>query len=141
MKYLQIFVFIFMSQLLVAQKQIVGIWKNLDDEDGKEKSHIEIYEKDGKLKAKVIKLLPAATMKTCSECKGALKNKPIEGMEIVWGLKKYTEKEYSDGEILNPKTGKIYSCSILLESQDKLKVRGFLGFSMIGKTQYWYRVK
>jgi uncharacterized protein (DUF2147 family) len=141
MKYLQIFSFVLITQLAMGQKQIVGIWKNLDDEDGKEKSHIEIYEKDGKLKAKVIKLLPNATMKICSECKGALKNKPIEGMEIVWGLKKYTEKEYSDGEILNPKNGKIYSCNILLETPDKLKVRGFLGFSMIGKTQYWYRVK
>ncbi len=128
-------------QSLFGQNQILGIWKSVDDEDGKEKSHIEIYESNGKLKAKIIKLLPGAESTICSKCAGANKNKPIEGMEIMWDLSKVNEKEYGNGEILNPKNGKIYSCNITLESPIKLKIRGFLGFSFIGKTQYWYRVK
>jgi uncharacterized protein (DUF2147 family) len=141
MKNLFLLLALLITQSAFAQKNFVGIWKNVDDEDGKDKSHIQIYEVNGILKAKVIKLLPAATLKTCDQCKGANKNKPIEGMEILSGLKKVNEKEYTDGTILNPKNGKIYDCTISLETQDKLKVRGYVGLSLIGKTQYWYRVK
>lgn len=142
MKYHFILSFLlFCSFSSVAQQKIIGIWKNIDDEDGVEKSHIEIYEQKGKLFAKVIKLLPAATVKVCNKCKGENKDKPIEGMLILWDLKKKNETEYEDGQILNPKNGKIYDCFISLESPDKLKVRGYLGMSLLGKTQYWYRLK
>lgn len=125
----------------VAQHSIVGLWKNLDDEDGKEKSHIRVYEEKGFLKAKVIKLLPAATLKVCTKCAGPQKDKPIEGMEIMWGLKRKNDVEYEGGKILNPKNGKIYSCKINLEKDNRLKVHGYLGFSFIGKSQYWLRVQ
>ncbi len=123
-----------------AQHKIVGMWKNIDDEDGKEKSHIEIYEKNGKLYAKVVKLLANATVRVCEKCTGTNKNKPIEGMEILWDLKKASDKEYEEGKILNPKNGKVYDCFISLIEPNKLKVRGYMGVSMCGKTQYWYRV-
>lgn len=125
----------------MSQGKIVGLWKNVDDEDGKDKSHIQITEENGKLVATVVKLLPAATLKTCTSCKGNNKNKPIEGMKILWDLKKVSDTEYEGGQILNPKNGKIYDCFISLESADKLKVRGYVGISLVGKTQYWYRVK
>ena len=133
--------FVLIAVNMFSQTTIIGIWKNVDDEDGKEKSHINIYEEGGMLRAKVIKLLPAATLKVCSKCKGDKANKPIEGMEIIWGLKKESPSKYSGGEILNPKTGKIYSCTVTLVEPDKINVLGFLGLSFIGKTQSWYRVK
>ncbi|MFM2393554.1 MAG: hypothetical protein RLZZ546_1536 [Bacteroidota bacterium] len=131
----------FFVTICSGQGKIVGLWKNVDDEDGKDKSHIQISEENGKLVATVVKLLPAATLKVCSSCKGSNKNKPIEGMRILWDLKKVTDTEYDGGQILNPKTGKIYDCFITLETADKLKVRGYMGISLVGKTQYWYRVK
>lgn len=130
---------IFMSLISIAQSP-VGIWKNLDDEDGKEKSHIEIYEQNGKLRGKVIKLLPAATITKCDACTGANKGKSLVGMDILWDLVK-TGKVWDNGEILDPKKGKIYSCKIELEGKDKLKVRGYVGVSMFGRTQTWYKVK
>lgn len=130
---------IFMSLISIAQSP-VGIWKNLDDEDGKEKSHIEIYEQNGKLRGKVIKLLPAATITKCDACTGANKGKSLVGMDILWDLVK-TGKVWDKGEILDPKKGKIYSCKIELEGKDKLKVRGYVGVSMFGRTQTWYKVK
>lgn len=136
--------FIFFILLLVVQQSFgqspVGIWKNIDDEDGKEKSHIEIYEKNGKLYGKVIKLLQAATITKCNECKGERKGKPLIGMDILWGITKSANK-WDNGEILDPKSGKIYSCKLELDGNDKLKVRGYLGFAMIGRTQTWYKVK
>lgn len=124
----------------MGQQKITGMWKNIDDEDGKEKSHIQIYEKNGKLHAKVVKLLANATVRICEKCTGTNKNKPIEGMEILWDLKKVSDKEYENGKILNPKNGKEYDCFISLVEPNKLKVRGYMGVSMFGKTQYWYRV-
>ncbi|MEZ4910715.1 MAG: DUF2147 domain-containing protein [Saprospiraceae bacterium] len=119
---------------------LIGIWKNLDDSDGKEKSHIQIYEKDGKFRAKVIKLLPGATITKCTACTGINKDKDIVGMDIVWDMKK-KGSEYDSGTILDPKSGKEYSCLMKLEGTDKLKVRGYLGMAVLGRTQYWYRVK
>ena len=133
--------FLITAMASYGQSKMVGTWYTVSDEDGKPKSHVEIYEVNGKLEGKVVKLLPAATLTHCNECEGDLKDKPIEGMKILWGLEKDSETLYEDGEILDPKSGKIYSCFIELESADKLKVRGYLGISLLGRTQYWYKVK
>lgn len=117
----------------------VGVWKNVDDTDGKEKSHIQIYESNGKLRAKVIKLLPGATVTKCDNCKGANKGKSIVGMDILWGMEKVADGEYDDGEILDPKTGKIYDCSFEVKGKE-LHVRGYMGISLLGRTQIWYKV-
>lgn len=120
----------------------VGTWKTIDDESGKAKSHIKIYEKGGKLYGKVVKLLtPGRENAVCTECKGDKKNKPIVGMVVLSGVEKDGKNKWDDGEILDPKKGKVYDVSLELISAEKLKVRGYLGFSMLGRTQYWYRVK
>lgn len=129
----------FLAQIGQAQSPI-GIWKNIDDEDGKEKSHIEIYEKNGKLYGKVIKLLSSATITYCKACNGERKDKNLVGMDILWDMTK-SGNSWDKGEIIDPKSGKIYSCKIELDGKDKLKVRGYLGFSLIGRTQTWYKVK
>ena len=59
--------------------------------------------------------------------------------KIIKGLQK-NENEYSDGAILAPNSGNLYQCYITLIHQDKLKVRGYIGISLFGRTQYWERV-
>ncbi len=108
--------------------------------DGKEKSIVEIYEKDGKLYGKIIELLPAATYTTCANCNGELKNKPLKGMIIIKNLTR-TAYGGEDGVVLDPTNGRTYGCYIQLISDDKLKLRGYVGTPALGKTQYWYRVK
>ena len=134
-----LFTFTTLSSILFAQNPI-GIWKNLDDTDGKEKSHIEIYESNGKLRGKVVKLLPAATITRCDKCEGANKGKSLVGMDILWDLKK-SGNAWDGGEILDPKSGDVYSCKIEADGPSKLNVRGFLGLALFGRTQVWYRVK
>ena len=131
--------YLLLSFFIYAQSPI-GIWKNLDDEDGREKSHIEIYEQNGTLRGKVIKLLPAATITKCDKCTGTNKGKSLVGMDILWDLKK-SGSVWEGGEILDPKKGKVYDCKIELDGKDKLKVRGFVGVSMFGRTQIWYKVE
>jgi uncharacterized protein (DUF2147 family) len=119
----------------------VGTWQNIDDETGKPKAHIEIYEMNGVLYGKIVKLInPDEPNPKCTKCPGEFKDKPVEGLQIMWGLKK-DGNEYTGGKILDPKSGNIYSCKIELLGPDKLKVRGFLGVSLLGRTQYWYRLK
>lgn len=133
---------VFFAMIFTAQSQsVIGKWKTIDDETGKPKSVVEIYEKSGKIYGKVIEIFEADKRnRVCEECKGDDKNKPILGITVIKGLRK-DGKEYNDGQILDPKNGKLYKCFITLEGNDKLKVRGYIGFSLIGRTQYWTRVK
>ena len=84
------------------------------------------------------RILIALSIITFSSCKENSKQEESQNLPSIASV---FDDYYEDGEILDPATGKVYSCWIQLESADKLKVRGFLGFSMLGRTQYWYRVK
>jgi uncharacterized protein (DUF2147 family) len=133
---------LFFTTIFYAQNQsVLGKWKTIDDETGKAKSIVEIYEKSGKIYGKVVEILEVEHKNNvCSECSGSDKNKPILGMIIIKGLTK-EGSEYTNGKILDPKNGKTYKCFVTLEAKDKLKVRGFIGISLFGRTQYWYRAK
>jgi len=121
-------------------QSIFGKWKTIDDETGNEKSIVEIYQKDGKAYAKIIQLLEKGKEdKVCDKCKGSNKNKPIKGMVIINGLSK-DDDEWNGAKILDPKTGKEYKCYITLDTPNKLKVRGYIGFALIGRTQYWHKI-
>jgi len=122
-------------------QSIVGKWKTTDDKTGEDKSIIEIYEKDGKIYGKVIEILnPDRKNAKCTECKGADKGKPINGITVIKGLSKDGDS-WSDGKILDPNNGKLYKCTIKLNGKDKLDVRGYVGVSLLGRTQTWTRVE
>ena len=132
--------FFMLTSLMYAQSPI-GTWKTIDDETKQAKSYVEIFEKDGKLYGKVTKILTKGKENAkCTDCSGALKNKPILGMQILSGLKK-EGKEWNGGKILDPNSGKEYKAKMSLNGNDKLDVRGFIGISLVGRTQTWQRVK
>ncbi len=115
---------------------IVGTWKTIDDETGKPRSLVQIYEQNGKIYGKVIKLFREPNEEAnplCDECKGAKKDKPVLGMVIIEGLKK-VGSEWKDGTILDPEKGSVYDCKIWLDGKN-LKVRGYIAF--LFRTQTW----
>lgn len=135
------FLFIAVAGIMSVSAQVTGRWKTIDDETGQAKSIVEIYEQNGKIYGKVVEILnPAKKESKCDKCSGADKGKPINGLVIIKGLTKDGD-EYTDGDILDPQKGKLYSCTIKLDGKDKLSVRGYVGFSMLGRSQTWYRVK
>lgn len=142
MKKILIVVLLFISCVFYSQnKSVLGKWKTIDDETGKAKSIVEIYEKSGKIYGKVIEILDTVHKNNlCKECSGEDANKPILGIIVIKGLTR-DGKEYNSGKILDPKNGKLYQCFITLVGNDKLKVRGYIGISLLGRTQYWQRVK
>jgi len=66
------------------------------------------------------------------------RNEPEMGLLILKGFKKDGDNEYNDGTIYDPKNGKTYSCKIT-RNGDELNVRGFIGFSLIGRSETWTR--
>ncbi|MBX2828358.1 MAG: DUF2147 domain-containing protein [Flavobacteriaceae bacterium] len=137
---LALLVSLFVSITLMGQ-EVIGKWKTIDDVSGEAKSVLEIYEEDGKVYGKVVEIIKEDRQDAvCDQCKGDDKDQPIMGMTIIRGLEKDGD-EYNGGRILDPENGKLYKCYITLEDPDTLKVRGYIGISLLGRTQYWYRVK
>lgn len=143
MKTVLIFAILFTCLLSFGQTSPVGRWKTIDDETKEAKSIIEIFEKDGLLHGKIEKLFRKPNEDQnpkCDKCSGAQKDQLIIGMQILNSLRKDSETKWVGGEILDPNNGKTYSCKVtLIEDGKKLEVRGFIGFSLLGRTQVWDR--
>lgn len=134
-----VFAFLLMVSLANAQN-IVGKWKTIDDETGKPKSVVEIYQKGNEYFGRVIKLFrePSEPQDpVCDKCSDDRKGKKVLGMEVVRNLKK-KGNEYADGTIMDPKKGQVYDCKIWLEG-NTLKVRGYVLF--LYRTQTWHPYK
>jgi uncharacterized protein (DUF2147 family) len=138
-KKLLVMLILLITQICFSQS-VVGKWKTVDDETGKDNGIVEIYEKDGKIYGRVIDILKTENrFKKCKFCPGSDKDKPIMGLTFIKGLTK-DGNEYNGGKILDPKKGKLYNCYMNLIGNDTLKVRGYIGISLFGRTQYWHRV-
>ena len=122
----------------------VGIWETVDDKTNKAKSHVQIWDHKGTLYGKIKILIdPDEPNPLCDKCPGKRHNKPVIGMIMMWGLKKDKKSDWwNDGEILDPDNGKIYRCKLKVTNGGKnLDVRGYLGISLLGRTQTWNRKK
>ncbi|WP_313114650.1 DUF2147 domain-containing protein [Aequorivita sediminis] len=129
-----------MTVFAASAQDVTGKWKTIDDETGEAKSIVEIYKQNGKVYGKIVEILnPAKKNAVCDKCPGADKGKPIEGLVILKGLQKDGD-EYNDGTIMDPLNGKVYKSYIKLNGANKLDVRGYVGFSLLGRTQTWSRV-
>lgn len=119
----------------------VGLWKTIDDETGKPRSLVRITEVNGELQATVEKGLKKDDTgeAICDKCTDHRKDQKIIGMVIASGLKKDGDV-YRGGKILDPTKGKEYKCKMTLsEDGQTLEVRGYIGFSLLGRSQTWLR--
>lgn len=137
-----VFALVLLSAAASAQLSVIGKWKTIDDNTGKERSVVEIFEKGSKVHGKVIKLYrekgedPDPVCDECDEDDDRYKKKII-GMEIIRDMLK-VGAELAEGTIMDPDNGKIYRCKIWVEGNE-LKVRGYLG--PFYRTQTWLPVK
>jgi len=146
-------------------KSPVGYWLQYSD-NGKGQSIIEVYQgKDGKLAGKII--VPFINIVddkvevpdvSCKNCGSGDENgykydytkmpaNQVQGLKIMWNFSKDDDGSdsegptYDDGSILDPSSGKVYSCKMYTtDNGKKLNVRGYIGFSLFGRTQTWYRI-
>jgi uncharacterized protein (DUF2147 family) len=139
MKLILSIVVFFIFQVSFSQT-IFGKWKTVDDETGMENGIVEIYEKAGKVYGRITEILEKEKKHfKCEMCEGEDKNKPVLGLVIIKGLKKKGDF-YEGGKVTDPKNGKSYHCKMTLEGKDKLIVRGYIGISLFGRSQTWFRI-
>ena len=124
-----------------AEMTPVGTWTTIDDATGKPKSIVQITESNGTLEGKVLEVLQSeqGAHPICKECDGERKDKPVEGMVIIWGVSKDGDV-WDGGKILDPKNGKTYKVKLTpMEGGNKLDVHGYIGFALLGRSQVWER--
>ena len=120
----------------------VGLWRTIDDKTGKENGAVRIFESGGALYGRIERITdPARATLSCMKCSDDRKDKPLIGLDIMRGLKRDGET-WTGGTILDPETGGIYKSSLRLDDAgQKLVVRGYIGVSLIGRSQTWIRAQ
>ena len=118
----------------------IGLWKTIDDKTGSARAIVRIYEQNGKLFGRIERsFTPGAENRVCDMCTDERKHQPIIGLIIIRNIQS-KDGEYAGGDILDPDTGTIYRCKFRL-AQDgaRLIVRGYIGISLLGRSQTWQR--
>jgi uncharacterized protein (DUF2147 family) len=143
-RHLIFFILCFIVKDLFAQSPPVGLWKTFDDESGKPKSLVRIVERQGRLNGSIERLLdPSDPIDAkCDLCPDDRRNQPILGLVILrnFGPSDGKMNRWEGGDILDPENGKIYRAHLTLsEDRRQLDVRGYIGISIIGRTQHWLR--
>ena len=142
------FCLVISSAWAASPDDIVGKWLN-----GKQTAHVEIYKAEGKYFGKIIWLkepvYPADDKKGMAgkqkvdreNSDAAKRNQPVLGLVILRDFVFVKDGLWENGMIYDPENGKDYKCKMTLESPDVLNVRGFIGISLLGRTDTWTRVK
>jgi len=126
----------------VAIASPVGRWKTIADATGKVKSIVDLREESGKLYGTIETLFdPPVPHPTCYLCSGAPKDRPLVGLQVLWAF--HPEGSgWSGGQVLDPETGRIYRASLALEDGGKkLRLHGYFGIPLFGRSEYWLRVE
>lgn len=119
----------------------VGRWLTIDDKTGQKRAIVELTITNDTLFGKIIHVYPKpGDTGLCLKCPGVFKDKPIQGLQMMWGLKDQGHGVWDHGDILEAKTGKIYHAKLRLKG-NKLYVRGHIGLVMLGRTQVWTRME
>ncbi|HRH50376.1 MAG TPA: DUF2147 domain-containing protein [Panacibacter sp.] len=131
---------LFLSILSMAQNKstdITGIWKTGGDDPAK----IQIYAVGQKFYGKIIWLdKPVVNGKERVDIENPDKTKrtqTIVGLPILNSFEFNGSDSWNSGTIYDPKTGKTYSCTITFKDQKTIKVRGYIGISLLGRTEIW----
>jgi hypothetical protein len=124
-----------------------GSWQTIDDVTNQPRSIVLItVDSANQLTGKLTKInyRPGeGPNDVCSKCSGSLHNQKILGMTILTDMKQNpgNSLQWVGGRIVDPESGKTYDCKITLSADgNTLKVRGFIGFSILGRTQTWHRI-
>ena len=127
-----------------ADISVLGRWRTFSDKTGKPESIVHLTEVDSEVRGKIETIFPEPhedPNPKCDKCPDEFKGKPVRGLTFLWGFKR-EGSGLGTGKILDPEEGAIYNCRIELADGGKtLKVRGYVGVPLFGRTQSWHRVE
>lgn len=118
-----------------------GLWQPLDS-SGKPLGLIRIFEANGLYYGRIEPSSPSDDRRAlCTRCTGERHDQPIIGLVLMRHLR-LENGEYVGGDIVDPDTGRIYGCTLrLTDGGRQLVMRGYLGISLLGRSQTWRRVE
>lgn len=125
---------------------IAGIWKTIDDKTGYVLAHVKIEQQADKTYTGTIIeqfTYPGQELIVlCQKCEAPFTDKKIKGLQIISKLIQDPKKEdsYLRGKVLDPVAGKMYNMKAKATPDGrKLRIRGYIGTSMVGRSQTWLR--
>ena len=127
------------QQLSPKLQNAVGHWQVMNS-DGTPGGKVDTTIENGKLFGRVTEVRPGRTPHdVCDKCSGEYKNQLILGMVILRNFHTQGD-DWVDGTVVDPENGKRYSGKIWAVGNDKLHLRGFVGISLLGRTEEWVRL-
>jgi uncharacterized protein (DUF2147 family) len=122
----------------------VGLWQAVDDDTKQPTGWFAISEHNGVYDGALVKMFlrPGEDPnELCDKCTGDRHNQPWLGLQIIRGMKPDSDNKFTGGTILDPRDGHVYDAMMTLTPDGQtLVVRGFLGFSLLGRNDYWTRL-
>lgn len=119
---------------------IVGVWQNPTGE-----ARIQIFKQADSYFGKIIWLKePTKDGHPRTDDNNpdpALASQPIMGLQLLRNFKYKGDNLWEDGTIYDPKSGNTYSCKITAAGNDKIDIRGYIGISLLGRSETWTRMK
>jgi len=114
---------------------IIGVW---DTGDG---AHVEVYEREGKIHGKFVWFYdePPAGGLDINNPDPELRDRHLVGTDLIRNFE-FVDKKWKNGRIYNPENGKEYKADLELRD-GVLKVRGWIGIRLLGRTVEWTRIE
>ncbi len=119
-----------------AAQSVEGLWLTQN-----ERSVIEVSKCNLGLCGYVYWIIDGGMQTDAKNPDESLRGEPMCGLPIMWGLKQDGEQSWENGKIYKADEGDTYDADIELLSDGTLKVRGYMGMSLFGKTQIWKRIE